>query len=93
MKISPLRKPPQGKVVPEARTRSHFCKHNFGQERHRLEGKLKLRSLYQGISHGSVNSLDPYDFKNEFKKMSNKKLNDSSGDIKVEKSDLLQSVH
>ena len=49
-------------VIPVARTHTFHQRHNFGQERHRIENKLKLRSLYRGLSNGQVKVVDPFDF-------------------------------
>ena len=72
---------------------SPFQKHNFGQQRHRLEPFLKLKSLRQGISNGQLKSIDPYDFKDELSKMANhRKLNngnESREQLRISQTDLL----
>ena len=73
--------------------RSQYERHNFGQQRHRIEAKLKLRSLYKGIENGQVKSIDTFDFKNAFRQMADDKLNNSTDDVRVDKKDLLKSVH
>jgi len=41
-----------------------------------------------------VKSIDPFDFKNEFRQMANGKLNASSDNLKmIGKADLLDTVH
>ena len=80
------------KTVSEAKMLSYFQRHNFGQQRHRIENKLKLRSLHKGIADGRVKAVDPYDFKREFRSMADDKLHQSVGDIQIEKSDLLNTV-
>ena len=72
---------------------SAFERHNFGQQRHQLEKKLKLRSLYKGISNGSVRNMDPFDFKEEFKQMVDSKLHDTVEEVQVGKPDLLNTLH
>ena len=77
----------------QAKMLSYFQRHNFGQQRHRIESKLKLRSLHQGISDGRVKVVDPFDFKQEFKALADTKLHQNEDDIKIEKEELLNSVH
>ena len=91
--------------MPDARTHTFYQRHNFGQERHRIENKLKLRSLYRGLSNGQVKVVDPFDFQQDnLRQLSETKLLNqravaASPDTKqgsptrIETKDLLSSVH
>ena len=65
-------------AVSSAKELSPFMRHNFGQHRHRIESQLKIKSIQSGINNGQTRSIDPYDFKTEFKQMASGKLSNDT---------------